>query len=247
LIVLSVLLALATDGWRQQRGDRRLEREYLAAISTGLERDTASLRILIEYTEQRDRYARLVLEALESETAITDAAEFLTGVQAAGQISFPTVSSEAYDDLVGSGQLSVIRNTDVRRQAATYYKFVEERQPVYDLWRARIWYDYAPLSISALPLDVQLWATSYLDSSGPQSSEPYSGIVRYDVSFPLPADLAKTAESVATILRANPRTEGSLKAIVRTDLVQAQTLRRQQEMAVALLAAVRAAQVGSGR
>lgn len=224
LIVASVLLALWAENWREGWVEVRLEREYLGAIADGLAQDTAAIRDVLEYTGRRDVYTRLVLAALLSDQPPDDPEQFLIGVEASARFVQPAISRAAYDDLVGSGQFNLIRNSALRRQATAYYDL--DRDPVTELWRSRVWYQYGPVAIAILPFDVQEWAASTL------------GDVDSPSVAPRPANLDQIAGNVADRLRREPDAEGLVKAVLRSNANQSRTLQNQFEMAVALLAAV---------
>jgi hypothetical protein len=230
LIVVSVFLALAAEDWRQDAKDREVERDYLAAIAEGLRSDTAEIQAVIEYSSRRTVYTRLVLESVLSGEPPENPQDFLIGIEASSRYLAPGLARDAYDDLLGSGQLNLIRNSRLRRQATSYYRIPNE--PAWELWRNRVWYQFGPVAVDVMPFEAQEWAASFL------GAERLLDQVPEDV--PIPANLPRLAETVADRLRAVTGIEGLINAVMRSNANQSRLLRVQKDMAADLLAAVEA-------
>lgn len=230
LIVVSVLLALAAEDWRQDVKDREVERDYLAAIAEGLRSDTAEIQAVIEYSSRRTAYTRLVLETVLSGERPANPQAFLIGVEASSRFLTPVLARDAYDDLLGSGQLNLIRNSRLRRQATSYYQVPNE--PAWELWRNRVWYQFGPVAVDVMPFEAQEWAASFLGAGRLFDQVPED--------VPIPANLPRLAETVADRLRAVTGIEGLINAVMRSNANQSRVLRVQKDMAADLLAAVEA-------
>lgn len=230
LIVVSVLIALAAEDWRQEVRDREVEGDYLAAIAEGLRSDTAEIQAVIEYSSRRAVYTRLVLETVLSGEPPANPQDFLIGIEASSRFLAPGLAREAYDDLLGSGQLNLIRNRQLRRQATSYYQVPNE--PAWELWRHRAWYQFGPVAVDVMPFEAQEWAASFLEAGRLFDQVPED--------VPIPANLPRLAEMVAERLRAVVGVEGLINAVMRSNANQSRLLRVQKNMAADLLAAVEA-------
>jgi hypothetical protein len=200
IVIVGVLLAIAADRWNQGRLDRAAETRYLAALEIDLRQDTTALRLEIERAESRESAARLMLSVVIEGQPIEDPEAFVLGVVGAGIYGEPVQSRETYDDLATTGRLGLIRDPDLRQRLADYYQFVERRAQSYDLQRSRVWGEYLPISVLAVPLDLQEWV--------------YGRNGRRATSVPPPT--MREARQVAASLREAPELESALRGVVRS-------------------------------
>jgi hypothetical protein len=123
VIVASVLIALAADRMMKRVDERALERTYLQ----GLHEDFNNIEAVTSYARtsaaQRDSAAALVLATLRgSGSTGGDGIKLARSLVLAGwviEIRFPR---DTWDDMVATGHLGVLRNADLRRQIAAFYK-----------------------------------------------------------------------------------------------------------------------------
>jgi hypothetical protein len=124
LIVTGVLTALGLENWNAGNKDDRLETEYLRALVV----DTRSH--MVDYEAQAER----LQEHLDRTTRIWDWAhgatpkepvdEVLLWVRLGGQLNLTTqFQNGAYQDLVNSGKLGIIRHRAVREALIDYHNF----------------------------------------------------------------------------------------------------------------------------
>lgn len=135
-------------GWRL---DRAAAGDYLASLREDLREDTAALSAEIHRAEEREAAARLILGVVLDQEPIQGPSDFVLDVVNASIYGEPVQARETFDDLVATGRLGLIPDDDLRRRLADYYHFVERRSQSYDLQRQRVWGDYLPLSVAAVP------------------------------------------------------------------------------------------------
>jgi len=224
IVLVGVLLALAADRWNQARLDRAAESDYLVALLGDLASDTASQTAEIERALGREASARIVLGVVFHEQPVVDASEFILSVVDAGIYGEPVLSRETFDDLTQTGRLGLIRDAPLRRQLADYYRFVERRSQSYGLQRDRVWGEYMPLSVAAMPLELQEW------SYGVKGRRPTTSA----------APTFDEATAVAARLGAMPELEAALKGVVRSSWSLVDNWNLMRAEAEALLVAIEA-------
>ena len=213
LIVASVLLALAAENWREDLAEQKLEQHYLEALAEDLRNDLRNFESDQEDISRLAKDARYLLEVLRSNKTPEQPDKFLIAVEDSSRtVEQPKISRGAYDDMVGGGQLGLVRNGNLRRRISDYYALSVSNQYAWELWRYRSWYGFGPLAVAVMPLDVQSWAASTL---GDMDSPPLA---------PIPEDIQEIASQVAEALRANEKTEGLLKGVIRSTWGQTSTL-----------------------
>ena len=116
-IVLSILLAFWIDAWWEARQDRETEREYLAAILSDIDTVLDEADRTIRENEALNssasgRIAKLRREGLTDEAAILDT---LTQTNVSYRLR---ASLDTYTDLLSSGSILTLRDTQVRNALA---------------------------------------------------------------------------------------------------------------------------------
>ncbi|MFN2137009.1 MAG: hypothetical protein ACK2UK_13700 [Candidatus Promineifilaceae bacterium] len=215
LIVISVLLALAADNWREEFAEQKLERHYLKALADDLRKDLENYKLEQQDISRIAESARYLLDELRSNDTPVQPDKFLVAVESSIRtVEQPSISRGAYDDMVGGGQLGLIRNNNLRRRISDYYALTTSNQYAWELWRYRSWYGFGPLAVAVMPVDAQAWAASTLNEMDSPAVAP------------IPEDIPEIASHVAEALRANEKTEGLLKGVIRSTWGQASTLTR---------------------
>jgi len=135
IVVVGVLIALAADGWLQRVQDRALERDYVERLTRDLQLDTAELGMIIRLTESRARFGETVLSAIDTGNRSVSASDFLRAVEYANYFSYPIYAKATIDDLSSTGNLRLIRSTDVKDALSRYYAEIEWMQQFQELFR----------------------------------------------------------------------------------------------------------------
>ena len=142
-IVASILLAFAIDAWWQDRNEVELERRLVTALLAEFEQNSELLRQEKIHYEQRYMDALRILEYLQQGTTSSDHAELeelFRGFLIAGTLH---LESGAHDGLLGSGELSLIRDEELRNRLAAWPSYVnewsEERDAVFSYVHSNVY------------------------------------------------------------------------------------------------------------
>ena len=125
VVIAGVLIALSADRWVQALDDRERERTQLGWIASDLEADSAILAGAIESSEQRIAYVRTLLDAADRPGPVPpdELEDFIYAFIRVGWSTSPTFSSATWSEMVASGDLSLIRDPELRRSLSGYYLF----------------------------------------------------------------------------------------------------------------------------
>ncbi len=125
-IVGSILLAFAIDAWWDERNETKLERRLLTALLVEFEQNSELLRRARTQYEQRYMESLRILEYLQEGASSFDHSELedlFRGLLIAGTHH---LESGAHDGLLGSGELSLIRDDELRNRLAAWPSYVTE-------------------------------------------------------------------------------------------------------------------------
>jgi hypothetical protein len=148
VIVLGILAALAVDSWSEDRNNRNLEQEYLARIQADLEWDLAELEEAIRASILQGRSATTLLYEL-NDTLADHVPRFRSERLAAIDFAVPAHEEfdiplkrlvwlaartrtfdprrSTYDELLATGRIIVIDDSELRTSIINHYSMVEDR------------------------------------------------------------------------------------------------------------------------
>jgi hypothetical protein len=163
VIVLGVLIALGVDQWRERRQEDSLELQYLRNLTTDVQQDLARIDVLEGRTWNRVVGATRLLDELgedssmgenqpelggrsldELRAAVADMT-LATAVSQAGRVFILDTSSPTFDELRSTGHLRLIRNAELKRSIAEYYRAVEGSHFVDGHQQLVVWTEYQGL------------------------------------------------------------------------------------------------------
>jgi len=113
LVMVGILLALQVNNWNNTRSERKLEAKYLTGIKADLQVDLINLKTFIDNKEIKYHSAAHLL-GLEDPQTITDL-DALDSIisNVFGWVRY-NQSTNTLDELIGSGNLSLIKNDSIK-------------------------------------------------------------------------------------------------------------------------------------
>lgn len=130
IVVVGVFIGIEVANWNQARQDGQEERRYYGQLLVDLRSDLESFAEAERRADRHDKAAQLVLDRL-SGNAPPEASlgRMATAIHLAGWIYIPPVSRGTYNELVSTGNLGLLRNSQLKSEIANYYAaFDENRQ-----------------------------------------------------------------------------------------------------------------------
>lgn len=167
VIVGSILLAFGVDAWWDGIQERASERDYLSRIATDLAEMRQDIVARTDHYAMIADHGRAVMPILAGERPIPlDTLGFLSSALNASRMIEPVVARSAYDDLISTGNLRLIRDVELRNALSEFYGEIAYRLSPFDYELDKIPYREAVRGI--IPADVQIAARTY----GCLSAEP---------------------------------------------------------------------------
>jgi hypothetical protein len=133
LLILGILIALAVDGWMDDRRDARSERRYLELMVRDLDRDLEVLDEFLAYEERQVTNSVFAYRALrggvaaEDREAVADALTRLTWRRTL------RLTRATYTDLLSTGNLRLIRTPALRDRIVGLYENNQRTLDIRDL------------------------------------------------------------------------------------------------------------------
>jgi len=130
IVVVGVFIGIEVANWNQARQERQEERRYYGQLLVDLKADLETLARSERLADQFDQAAQLVLDRLAGKVPPeVSPGRLATAIHLAGFINIPRASRGTYDELISTGNLGLLRNSQLKSQIASYYgNFEADRQ-----------------------------------------------------------------------------------------------------------------------
>ena len=128
LIVTGILIALAIDGWVQDRKERGSETTYLELLSDDLTLIEAELAQFVEFEKSMLSTGKVFLDAVST---VSPSSGDRPLHDMLGELSVRRtlrLDSAVYTDLTSTGNMQLIANQDLRRQIVRYFADTERSE-----------------------------------------------------------------------------------------------------------------------
>ena len=193
LLVLGILIALAVDGWMDDRRDARLERQYLERLARDLDQNVGILREFAEFEEKQIADGVLAYRALRGvEPGEREAvSRAIDHVATRRTVRFVRAT---YEDLLSTGNLGLIRDPALRDAVVNLYEAADLVVAVTDR-NNQVFVD----QMFALPL-----AESGLVAPRPTTNLPDPSLDRAGVFERLGAPVDETQDRLWTLPEGSP-------------------------------------------
>lgn len=131
IIVAGVLIALAVDNWNDGRRDRALEAQYMTALASDLRSDSIALQeTFLPLLARKDSALTAIAPVVRGAPLKGDTLAFLDVAALGGLLGTNnriTLARRAtYDELIATGNLSLIRSQKLRTALVEHYMNVDE-------------------------------------------------------------------------------------------------------------------------
>lgn len=127
LVVIGILIALGINSWNENRKQEIIENKYINDLIQDLENDLVNLTEIISFMQTKNNSKNLVESLLDENSELPDSTTFHFYKQWE-IIGMFTPSNVTFEDLKNSGNLTIIRNLDLRRSIVSHYNdYLNER------------------------------------------------------------------------------------------------------------------------
>ena len=129
VVIVGLMLAFQLDRWREQQIDRQDEHAYIDRLIVDIEEDIPTIETAIEIAELRLEFVnKLMAVAVDPRTALDQPAVFLAAVNQASFTFAPSLTRHTFDDLRTTGNMRLIRDSDIKDALFDYYGWEESQR-----------------------------------------------------------------------------------------------------------------------
>ena len=122
IVVMGVFIGIEVANWNQARQDRQEERRYYGQLLVDLRSDLETLSFAERRADKFDEDAQLVIDRLSGKAPPqASPGRMATAIHHAGWIYIPYASRGTYNELVSTGNLRLLRNSQLKSEVANYY------------------------------------------------------------------------------------------------------------------------------
>lgn len=124
IVTLGVMIALYADRWNTQQSIKENEIEYVERLIADLREDQARLDIAQGFLARKNPSLSLVYDDLCTQSQVSENASELVHHFSEGVIlgfSQPFARTDSYDEILSTGNLSIIADSQIRAELMTYH------------------------------------------------------------------------------------------------------------------------------
>lgn len=140
VVVVGIFLGLQADSWYEDRQDRQLEREHLAQIERDLSENADELDYFADaHRETTDELMFAIGVLRRGELRDDERETFKWAILTRNQIPLVPLSTGGYDALLGSGNLALIRDPQLRSRLVVLHSHYDSMLGRADRIRNNTW------------------------------------------------------------------------------------------------------------
>ncbi len=130
IVVIGVFVGIEAANWNQVRQDRQEERRYYGQLLVDLRGDLGVFSGAERRADLYDAAAQLVIDRLGGKAPPkVSPGRMAMAIHKAGWVYIPYASRGTYNELVSTGNLGLLRNSELKSEIANYYaSFDQNRQ-----------------------------------------------------------------------------------------------------------------------
>lgn len=132
LLVVGILIALAIDGWMEDRRDARKERLYLERLVRDFDQDREILEEFVAFEERQAADGVLAYRALCGGTEVTDREAVARALDHLTTRRTIRLARATYSDMLATGNLRLIRDAGLRDRIVKLYEANERWSTIID-------------------------------------------------------------------------------------------------------------------
>ena len=131
LVMIGILLALQVNNWNEEQKERKIEKQYLKSLLEDFKKDKESLIFQIDVYKWQIQYGNDIKTLLINNEHPTDLAGFMRQCVVLGNPILFHPENPTYDDLKSSGNLKVLKNTELKNWMSSYHAFVNSANSLF--------------------------------------------------------------------------------------------------------------------
>ena len=138
IVAVGILMALQVDRWREESNNRDTEEEYLSRLSDDISEDIESLDRGVNIAELRRTFAELLMASAENPAlALESPVDFMLAINQSAFTFTPALTSNTFDELRSTGNMRLLRNTELKSALFSYYRYDQAQRQFIDLQQAQ--------------------------------------------------------------------------------------------------------------
>ena len=138
LVVIGILIALQINNWNEERKLANEKIIILQNLREDLNNDIENYQYSIERLEDRQKVADKVLALFENTSKIIDSASTVRNLLVLGFIEDYSPNFSTYNEIQGSGKLSLINSKKIKTAIANYQSTVDNFKNIGSNWNEDI-------------------------------------------------------------------------------------------------------------
>lgn len=126
IVVVGVFIGIEVSNWNEARQVRAEERRYYSQVRADLVSDVQTFQFAQQRSRLNDAQAQLALSALEGSVTDHSPADVAMALHRGAFLYLPVANRTTFDELISTGNLSLLRDHALKRRISEYYSSFEQ-------------------------------------------------------------------------------------------------------------------------
>jgi len=127
LVVIGILIALQINNWNEGRKQQNLMNSYVSRLISDIQKDTIDIRSNREWLNEAQNIIENTIQLLNKKAIDTTSIPLIENYFTRGWHTYiPIFNDNTYKDLSQTGNMNLLKNTEIRKKIMLYYSRVED-------------------------------------------------------------------------------------------------------------------------
>lgn len=136
LVVLGILIALQINTWNENRKNVAKEINYLSRLYNELDKNRSYAVLYEDFSNHQVESSEFLSRALLLEEDSIEISELVNALIQGFQIPYPNYSDNVWQELISTGDLSLLHNKDLSFKLSDYFNYINQVIELEKEWSA---------------------------------------------------------------------------------------------------------------
>ena len=168
LVVIGILIALSINNWNEERKESLIEKNYLRRLLVDLENDYKTLSFSKDLSRDRINQVNILSNVIENQSQSNENSTLIIeSIEKVTWRSYLPLSKIVYNELLNSGNMSLIQSEYLRNLLSNYYEDADHWEMILNLEDAQKMFSHETAGLLSIEILTAIENSSSLRNSNP--------------------------------------------------------------------------------
>ena len=168
LVVIGILIALSINNWNEDRKESLIEKNYLRRLLVDLENDYKTLSFSKALSKERINQVNILSNVIKNQSQSNESSTLIIeSIEKVTWRSYLPLSKIVYNELLNSGNMSLIQSEYLRNLLSNYYEDADHWEMILNLEDAQKMFSHETAGLLSIEILTAIENSSSLRNSNP--------------------------------------------------------------------------------